>query len=121
VATTFANATTTAGVAGIANLFVDDDPTANTMLTALTVTDGIGTDGASVATTTYWNWTYDSTDAFTLDATDGEVATAVTGASEAQFEAEAASLTGLSGATPVTLSYRTGALTTGISVFQIGA
>jgi len=110
-----------AGVDGVANLFVDDDPAANTLLTAVTITGDQGTDGASVATTTYWNWTYDGTDAFTLNATDAEVALAVTGASEAQFEAEAASLTGLAGATPVTLSYRIGALTTGISVFQLGA
>jgi hypothetical protein len=58
---------------------------------------------------------------FNLDSADNEVDTTVLGASEAQFEAESASLTGLAGATPMSLSYRIGALTTGISVFKIGA
>jgi len=111
----------TTGVDAVTNLFVDDDPTANYVITNVTTTGDTGTDGASVAEQVFTKWTYDSGDVFTLDATDGEVATAVSGASEAQFETEAASLTGLSGATPMTISYRTGALTTGISVFQIGA
>ena len=98
----------------------DDDPTANYVITNVTTTGDTGTDGASVAEQVFTKWTYDSGDVFTLDATDGEVATAVSGASEAQFETEAASLTGLSGATPMTISYRTGALTTGISVIQLG-
>ena len=67
----------------------------------------------------YKKWLYDTGDVFTLGS-DGEIATAVTAASEAQFETEAASLTGESGATPMSISYRTGALTTGISAFQLG-
>ena len=112
---------TTDGVAGVTLQFIDDDPSANTILTQRTVTDGTGTDGASVATRTNTQWTYDATDVFNLDSADGEVDTTVLGASEAQFEAESASLTGLAGATPMSLSYRIGALTTGISVFKIGA
>jgi len=118
---TIGTTTTTPGVAAVTLVFIDDDPSANTILTQMTVTDGTGTDGASVATRSNVQWTYDSTDVFNLDAADGEVATTVLGASEAEFEAESASLTGLAGATPMSLSYRTGALTTGISVFKIGA
>jgi hypothetical protein len=110
----------TAGVDGITNNFVDDDPTANYVISNYILSNDTGTDGAVVNEHIYTKWTYDSGDAFTLG-TDGEIATAVSGASEAQFETEAASLTGESGATPMTISYRTGALTTGISVFQLGS
>jgi protein involved in sex pheromone biosynthesis len=53
-----------------------------------------------------------------LDAGGDDVATTVAGASEAQFETENASLTALT--TDMTINYRTGALTTGISQFVTG-
>ena len=110
----------TAGVDGVTNIFVDDDTTANYVVSNVTTTADTGTAGASVAEQVYTKWLYDSTDVFTLGS-DGEIATAVTAASETQFETEAASLTGESGATPMSISYRTGALTTGISAFQLGS
>ena len=109
----------TVGKDGVTNLFVDDDPTNNFIITNVTTTGDTGTDGASVAETMYTKWLYDSGDVFNLS-TDGEIAVVVSGASEAQTETEMASLTGESGATPMTISYRTGAATTGISVFQFG-
>jgi hypothetical protein len=105
------------GVAGVAFDFVDDDPTANTIVTARVDTTA-NASGASIAHTTYQTWTYDSTDVLNLDAADGDVATSVSAASEAQFETENASLTGQ--ATDMTITYRTGALTTGISYFVTG-
>ena len=90
----------TAGVDGITNNFVDDDPTANYVISNYILSNDTGTGGAVVNEHIYTKWTYDSGDAFTLG-TDGEIATAVSGASEAQFETEAASLTGESGATPI--------------------
>jgi hypothetical protein len=93
----------------------------NTLLTKVTTTEGSGSDGASAATALYRTWTYDSTDTFNLDATDAEVATTVAGATEAQFEAANALLTGEAGATPMTINYRTGALTTGVSYIKTGS
>lgn len=119
-ATEAADARTATGIDGITNNFVDDDPTANYVISNYILSNDTGTGGAVVNEHIYTKWSYDSGDAFTLG-TDGEIATAVSGASEAQFETEAASLTGESGATPMTISYRTGALTTGISVFQLGS
>ena len=116
---TMTSVTATTGVDGVTNLFVDDDPTNNFIITNVTTTGDTGTDGASVAETVYTKWLYDSGDVFNLG-TDGEIATVLSGASEAQTETEMASLTGESGATPMTISYRTGATTTGISVFQFG-
>ena len=63
-------------------------------------------------------WVYDSGDVFSLDAGGTDVATTVTGVTEAAFETENASLTALT--TDMTISYRTGATTSGISYFITG-
>jgi len=120
-AVTISVATTTAGVALQANIFVDDDTVTNTLLTKVTTTEGSGSDGASAATALYRTWTYDSTDTFNLDSTDAEVATTVAGATEAQFEAANALLTGEAGATPMTINYRTAATSTGVSYIKTGS
>ncbi|SVD33758.1 uncharacterized protein METZ01_LOCUS386612, partial [marine metagenome] len=49
----------------------------------------------------------------------GEVVTSVVGATEAQYEAANALLT--DGTAPVTVTVRTGALTTGISYLKTGS
>ncbi len=105
------------GVSAYTFDFIDDDATANTIITKKVTTEA-NASGASTATTTYQTWTYDSTDTFSLDAGGDDVATTVAGASEAQFETENASLTALT--TDMTINYRTGALTTGISYFVTG-
>ena len=117
VAVTLAIATTVAGVAPVTFDFVDDDPTANTFVTVMTrkATDSAG---STATATTYNTWDWDSTDVFMLNATHAQVDTTVNGASEAQWEAELKSLTDQS--VNMTLSERDGALTTGISVWQIG-
>jgi len=120
-AVTISVVTTTAGVALQANIFVDDDTVTNTLLTKVTTTEGSGSDGASAATALYRTWTYDSTDTFNLDSTDAEVTTTVAGATEAQFEAANALLTGEAGATPMTINYRTAATTTGVSYIKTGS
>ena len=74
--------------------------------------------GASVTTTKYQSWVYDSTDQFHVNNGDDDIATTITAATEAQFEAANAGLNDLT--TDMTLTYRTGALTTGVSVWTIG-
>jgi hypothetical protein len=120
-AITLAVAETVKGVALVAQEFVDEDAVGNTILTATIVTTGTGADGAAQATTTYRQWTYDSTDVFMLRAADGEIATEVAGATEAQFETEMGSLTGASGDTPISITYRTSALGSQVSVFNLGS
>jgi hypothetical protein len=110
-------ATATPGVPATTLDFVDDDLATNTMITVKT-TAGATAAGAAGATRTYYNtWVYDSGDVFSLTAA-GEVAATVTGASEAAFETEAASFAALTN--DVTISYRTGATTSGISYFILG-
>ena len=116
-ATTLTVATSVAGVNQTTLDFVDDDPTANTFVTVRTVQQPTAA-GAAETATTYHIWDWDSTDVFMLDATHAQVTTTVSGASEAQWEAELKSLTDQT--VNMTLSERDGALTTGISVFQIG-
>jgi len=120
-AITLAVAETVKGVAAVAQTFVDEDAAGNTMLTLTTVTSGIGADGAAAPTRAYRQWTYDGTDVFMLDGADGEVAASVQGASEAQFDAAMGVLTGASGATPVSIQYRTAATGSQVSVFNIGS
>ena len=109
----------TNGVDGITTNFVEDNPEEDCLIAnIITSTDG-GTGGAALASNVYTKFCYDSGDAFNLG-TDGEIATVVPGASLAQFETEMASLTNEAGAAPMSISYRTGALTSGISAFQIG-
>jgi hypothetical protein len=120
-AITLAVAETVKGVDLIASTFVDEDAAGNTLVTKTVVTTGNGADGAALATTTYRQWTYDGTDVFMLDGTDGEVAATVQGASEAQFDAAMGVLTGAGGATPVSIQYRTAATGSQVSVFNIGS
>jgi len=113
--------TTTAGADGVTVMFVDDDPSGDYFWANVTTTGDTGTDGASVAEQVYRKFAYDSNDAYKLDSSDGEVATMVDGATQAQFETENASLTGEAGATPMTINYRTGATTSGVSYFVVGS
>ena len=110
---------TTAGVDGVTVMFVDDEPGSDYFIANVTTTADTGTGGASVAEAVYTTFNYDSGDAYNLG-TDGEIATVVPGASLSQWETEAASLTGEAGSTPMSISYRTGATTSGVSAFQLG-
>lgn len=89
--------------------FIDDNPTNNTFVTAYNTTHANAAGAATAQTVVYQQWTYDDTDFFNSTATQGMT--------EAQFEAANALISNLT--TNVQLSYRTGALTTGISVFQV--
>ena len=113
--------TTTPGVDAVTVMYVEDDPTNNYFIANVTTTGDTGTDGASVAEQRYVKFLYDSADTFQLDGADGEIAASLVGASETEWETEGASLTGEAGATPMTINYRTGALTTGISHFLVGS
>ena len=113
--------TTAPGVDGVTVMYVEDDPTNNYFIANVTTTGDTGTDGASVAEQRYMKFLYDSADTFQLDGADGEIAASLVGASETEWETEGASLTGEAGATPMTINYRTGALTTGISHFLVGS
>ena len=62
--------------------------------------------------TSYNRWVYDSTDVFEIQGTPG-----IPGATEAQWETELATKTNASSSMMIT--YRTGALTTGISAMTI--
>jgi hypothetical protein len=98
--------------------FIDDDLATNTIIMKK-VTTGASAAGAASTVRIYYNtFVYDSGDVFTLDSGGDDVATSVVGVTEAAFEAENASLTALT--TDMTVSYRTGALTSGISYFITG-
>ena len=107
------------GVDGVTFLFVEHNAAEGYFIAEKKVTSDAGTDGATATSTAYLKYLYDDTDAYDLG-TDGEIATLVPGATKAQFETEMASLTGVAGATPMSISYRTGALTTGVSAFKLG-
>ena len=94
--------------------FLDDNPGTSTILTKVTEVKAVG--AASATVVRYETQTYDSTDAWNIGA--AAVATAVTGATMAEFVAALAAETG----TTIELqgSVRTGALTTGISYYQLG-
>ena len=109
----------TNGVDGVTVMFVEDNPEEDCLVGNVKTTGDFGAGGATGTQSSYTKFCYDSGDAFNLG-TDGEIATVVPGASLAQFETEMASLTNEAGATPMAISYRTGALTSGISAFQIG-
>jgi hypothetical protein len=89
--------------------FLDENAGSDTFYTIRTLTTQ-NTDGAPLVTTTYHKWTYDSTDNWNSPA--------VNGMSEAQFETALAAVTDQN--TNISLTYRTGALTTGISTFLVG-
>jgi len=114
----------TASVAGAAGVpattldFIDDDLATNTIVMKKT-TLGASAAGAAGTTRIYYNtFVYDSGDVFSLDAGGDEVATTVTGVTEAAFEAENGSFAALTN--DMTVSYRTGATTSGISYFISG-
>ena len=100
---------------------MEDDITANTLIVKSVYEYAVTTTGAAATAASYHTMTYDSTDQFELDSADGEVATSVVGATEAQYEAANALLTGAAGATPVTVTVRTGALTSGVSYLKTGS
>ena len=68
--------------------------------------------------TAYHTLTYDSTDVFEMDAAGADVTTSVMGASEAQFEAAMAALTGLT--TNISGTEREAATGSQISVWVLG-
>ena len=90
--------------------FLDENVAANEFYTILTQTNQ-GADGQAETTTgvTYHKWAYDSTDNWN--------STAVQGMTEAQFETALAAIANQG--QDIGLTYRTGALTTGISTFLI--
>jgi len=105
------------GVAGIALTYVDNDPTNNTIIVKALAETNNGV-GVTADITAYHTLTYDSTDVFELDAAGADVATSVMGASEAEFEAELASLTGLT--TVISGTEREAATGSQISIWVIG-
>jgi hypothetical protein len=119
-ATTFAVTHTTAGTATENWEYIDNNAADNTIIVS-NAYEYATSAGAAATTETYHVITYDSTDVFIIDATDGDVATAAAkvGASETEFETEMASLTAL--ATDISGTEVEGALTSGISVWKIGA
>jgi hypothetical protein len=98
----------TEGVTRVVQLFMDDDPGTNVLYTKHTAT-GANASGVSADTVSYKSWNYDSGDVLNT--------TLVPGSTEAQWEAANAALT--DNTAVVTMSYRTGAATTGVSVFTV--
>ena len=107
----------TLGIADQDLNYIDNDPTGNTVVVS-NAHEYATTAGAAATATTYHVLTYDSGDSFMLTAA-GDVASTVVGASEAQFETELASLTGLM--TAISGTEREGVLTSGISFWNIGS
>ena len=100
------------GVAGETLDFLEEN--GSTIIAKHTITQAVG--AASAATVSYRTYGYDSGDAFIVGA--AAAGTAVIGGTETEFATALAAETG----TGVELkgSYRTGALTTGVSSFQLG-
>jgi len=112
IAATSANDGTAGSTVGVAPQtldFIDDDATANSIVTAFNITYANAAGAATAQTVLYQTWTYDDTDVLT--------STAVPGMTEAQFETANGLIANLT--TNMSISYRTGALTTGVSVFQV--
>jgi len=108
----------TPGVPATTFDFIDDDAASNTVITKKT-TVGASAAGAASTTRIYYNtWVYDSGDVFSQDATDDDIATTITGITEAAFETVNAAINDLT--SDYTISYRTGATTSGISYFIAG-
>ena len=99
------------GQSATTHKFLDENVAANEFYTIRTQTNQ-GADGQAETTTgvTYHKWGYDDTDTWS--------SAAVNGMTEAQFETAIAAITNQAQA--ISLTYRTGALTTGISAFLIG-
>ena len=102
------------GVFPIEKVFVDDNPATNTVVFKVTTHSIVGV--LMTATDAYQSYTYDSTDQFTIGA--GALSTAANGATMAQFAAALLAETGTT--VNVTGSDRKGALTTGVSHWQLG-
>jgi len=98
------------GVAGVAFDFIDHDSSSNLIVGRQNVVGHNGT-AASNTATTYKGYTYDA-------ATDQLHSAAAQGLTEAQFETALNAVSNLT--TNLSGTIRNGALTTGISVFQIG-
>ena len=113
--------TFTDGVDGVTVMYVEDDPTSDYFIANITTTGDTGTDGASVAEQVYTKFTYDDADTFEIDSADGEIPVSVLGASMTEWETLGALLTGEAGATPMTINYRTGSTTSGVSYFLVGS
>jgi hypothetical protein len=108
----------TPGVPATTLDFIDDDLGTNTLILKKT-TVGASAAGAASTTRTYYNtFVYDSGDVFSQDVGGDNVASTITGITEAAFETLNTSLPALT--TDMTVSYRTGALTSGISYFITG-
>ena len=103
--------TGTPGAYGTTFDFVDNNTADDSIVTVRTVKERTAA-GVAVVTTSYDRWVYDSTDVFEVQGTPG-----TPGATEAQFETEMGTKTAQSDSMMIT--YRTGALTTGISAFLI--
>lgn len=108
----------TQGVAGLDLTYVDNDAANNTIVVKAAY-ESSTSGGVASADAVYHVITYDDTDNFMLNAAATDVATTVQGATVAQFETELASLTDL--ATKISGTQRNGALTSGLSIWQIGA
>ena len=108
----------TQGVAGLDLTYVDNDAANNTIVVKASY-ESSSPLGVAAADAVYHVVTYDDTDNFMLNAAATDVATTVQGATVTQFETEMASLTDI--ATKISGTQRNGALTSGLSVWQIGA
>ena len=102
------------GVFGYEKDFLDDNPSTNTLLTK--VTNHSVVSGVMTPVYTYVTYAWDSTDQLNVGA--AAVGTAASGATEAEWEAALLLETGTT--VGITGSYRTGALTTGVSAFVLG-
>ena len=118
-ATAFGYTTTTTNGAALEEwLYVDNDATANTILVEVN-TETTSIAGAAVAAAkSYHVITYDSTDVFMVDATDGAIATSISAATEAQFEATLAALDVLT--TEISGTEREATTGSGVSIWTIG-
>ena len=108
----------TQGKAGLAWTYVDNDATNNTIVVKA-VTESSSAVGVTVDQTTYHLVSYDSTDNFSTNSAGADISVSVQGASETQFETAMAALTGLT--TPISGQVREGALTSGISLWNLGS
>ena len=99
----------TAGVYGITYDFIDHDAAADTIVAVRTIQNRTAA-GAAVVETRYEQLSYDSTDAFNIPGTSA--------ATIAEFEAALNAVANLT--TDFAATYRTGALTTGVSGFTLG-
>ena len=90
--------------------FIDHDAGNDLILVKRTVQERTAV-GAAVVTTSYLSFGYDDTDVFQIATSAGETLAAF----EAAMLADAGNI-----GTDMAITYRTGALTTGISAFQLG-